>query len=217
MRSRLIALLGTTMFVAASVFALASVTHSSAPTFDGGPDSSIGCIGAPTYETICGDDGGPGCGGNGGNPGTGGQGGGASIPLYASGTSHVTMINGAFFVGYGGTGGNGGSGGGGAPGQPGSAGNKQTCFTACEAGTCMAIGQIAVLGGNGGAGGSGGAGGGGGGGAGGPIYFYVAATPATVTLQNPSFTLGASLFKGSPGSGGPPNGPNAPDAAVSGP
>lgn len=215
-RGRFIAVLGA-MFVTTSVFALASMKQANAPTSDGGgPDSSIGC-GVGSVGPVCGDDGGPGCGGNGGNPGNGGQGGGASIPLYVTGNSHVTMINGAFFVGYGGTGGNGGSGGGGASGQTGSTGGSELCFADCDASSCLPENSTTLGGGSGGAGGNGGTGGGGGGGAGGPTYFYVATTPAMVTLQNSAFTLGASLFNGSPGTGGPPNGPNAPDAAVSGP
>jgi hypothetical protein len=213
-RHRLIIKLGAVV-VTATVFALASMTREhNAPTIDAGLDSGTCNI---AIGQVCGDDGGPGCGGNGGNPGTGGQGGGASIPLYVTGTSQVTMINGAFFVGYGGTGGNGGSGGGGASGQGGSTGGTENCFTGCDASSCLPDNPTVLAGGAGGAGGNGGNAGGGGGGAGGPTYFYVATAPATVTLENSAFTLGASLFNGSPGTGGPPNGPNGPDAAVSGP
>ncbi len=174
-------------------------------TSDGGSlDGTTTCV-PSTISAVCAPDGGPGCAGSGGGGGTGGQGGGAAIALFVSGNSDVTMTHGALFTGFGGTGGQGGAGGIGSSGAPGNNGASVSCHQTCDM-TCQPSGGFVLDGGVGGTAGNGGPGGTGGGGAGGPTYLYATQGAAVVTLS--ADALAASKFKGAPGPGGLPNGPD---------
>lgn len=167
--------------------------------FDAPSDATTTCTNTPGQ--VCAPDGGPGCAGGGGLGGFGGQGGAASVALLAIGSTNVTMTNGAFVIGHGGTGGPGGGGEVGNPGMDGGMGGAVACYGSCPG--CMVSSMLQP--GSAGGGTNGGNGGQGGGGAGGPAYFYVLVNGATVNAS--TATLDASVT-GTPGAGGPPNGPD---------
>jgi len=193
-----------------SVFGVAYAFHSTATTLDpaidvilpdtGSSGDGTTCVNQSTYTTTAAS-GSPGCAGFGGFGGTGGQGGGAAIALLCSGPSTtVTVTNGGMFVGGGGQGGSGGAGGAGALGIAGSAGSNLPC-SQCNTNTCV---SYTLDGGAGGAASTGATGGPGGGGGGGPIYFYAIVADAAVSVS--ATTIAASMFEGTAGAGGGPNG-----------
>ena len=169
-------------------------------------EAGPGC-GSSTSAT-CGYPGGPGCAGAGGYGGWGGQGGGASIGVYVTGNSNVTLTSGTtLFANSGGGGGAGGAGTAGAQGQTGGPGSTATCGQSCglaDGGFCAPTSSYQLAAGSPGSGGPGGTGGGGGGGRGGPAYLLVRVQPATV--NGASFVTSGDAGLGSGGVGGAPNG-----------
>jgi hypothetical protein len=182
------------------------------PTFN--PDTGPSCnTSSPSQQ--CGPTGFGGCNGARGLGGGGGAGGGATVALFLSGSSNVTLLNGTtFLTALGGNGGNGASGGFGDAGTTGSPGGQTTCALTCGGadGGCFATSTAPLDGGSAGFGGPGGNGGTGGGGAGGPSYLVVRLQPAQLT---PSVVTSiGDAGPGAPGDGGAPNGQSGDQAWI---